>query len=213
MSSASLQKRNVDRGGGLSIKSDQLNTEKPPNRLRRDGELPLLLLCLLVRRPPRRCIRHPRRRGQEGASSCSRTRVPVASRQEGSHRPQDPPLTPVLRDRQARYHPSRCWPNRNFPPDRHPSTNPRALWRHPYRWHKRRDRSPESRQCRSSPQRPWSACLFLPLALRFSSDLIGTVPNLKWSFSLSHTRLLNGGWIREQTVTDLPPCVFPLIQL
>ncbi|KAH9914068.1 Bicupin oxalate decarboxylase/oxidase [Epithele typhae] len=33
----------------------------------------------------------------------------------------------------------------------------------------------------------------------------GAVPNLKWSFSLSHTRLLNGGWVREQTITDLPP--------
>ncbi|KAI0651084.1 Bicupin oxalate decarboxylase/oxidase [Trametes meyenii] len=33
----------------------------------------------------------------------------------------------------------------------------------------------------------------------------GTVPNLKWSFSLSHTRLLKGGWVREQTITDLPP--------
>lgn len=32
----------------------------------------------------------------------------------------------------------------------------------------------------------------------------GTVPNLKWSFSQSHTRLLKGGWVREQTVTDLP---------
>lgn len=34
----------------------------------------------------------------------------------------------------------------------------------------------------------------------------GTVPNLKWSFSLSHTRLLKGGWVREQAITDLPPC-------
>ncbi|KAI0772369.1 Bicupin oxalate decarboxylase/oxidase [Trametes elegans] len=33
----------------------------------------------------------------------------------------------------------------------------------------------------------------------------GVVPNLKWSFSLSHTRLLKGGWVREQTITDLPP--------
>ncbi len=32
----------------------------------------------------------------------------------------------------------------------------------------------------------------------------GVIPNLKWSFSLSHTRLLNGGWVREQVVTDLP---------
>ncbi|KDQ55996.1 hypothetical protein JAAARDRAFT_208248 [Jaapia argillacea MUCL 33604] len=33
----------------------------------------------------------------------------------------------------------------------------------------------------------------------------GVVPNLKWSMSLSHTRLLKGGWVREQTITDLPP--------
>nr|POE56438.1 putative oxalate decarboxylase [Quercus suber] len=32
----------------------------------------------------------------------------------------------------------------------------------------------------------------------------GTVVNLKWSFSDSKTRLLNGGWVREQVVTDLP---------
>lgn len=32
----------------------------------------------------------------------------------------------------------------------------------------------------------------------------GNLPNTKWSFSLSHTRLLRGGWVREQTVTDLP---------
>lgn len=35
----------------------------------------------------------------------------------------------------------------------------------------------------------------------------GTVPNLKWSMSLSHAKLLQGGWVREQTVTDLPPCL------
>ena len=32
----------------------------------------------------------------------------------------------------------------------------------------------------------------------------GVVPNLKWSFSDSKTRLLNGGWVREQVITDLP---------
>lgn len=32
----------------------------------------------------------------------------------------------------------------------------------------------------------------------------GAVPNLKWSFSLSHSKLLKGGWVREQVVTDLP---------
>jgi oxalate decarboxylase len=32
----------------------------------------------------------------------------------------------------------------------------------------------------------------------------GVVPNLKWSFSDSKTRLLPGGWVREQFITDLP---------
>lgn len=32
----------------------------------------------------------------------------------------------------------------------------------------------------------------------------GLVVNLKWPFSDSKTRLFNGGWTREQVVTDLP---------
>lgn len=32
----------------------------------------------------------------------------------------------------------------------------------------------------------------------------GLVPNLKWSFSDSKTKLFPGGWVREQVVTDLP---------
>lgn len=32
----------------------------------------------------------------------------------------------------------------------------------------------------------------------------GIVPNLKWSFSQSKTRISNGGWTRKQTITDLP---------
>ncbi|KAL6853078.1 hypothetical protein ACO1O0_007631 [Amphichorda felina] len=32
----------------------------------------------------------------------------------------------------------------------------------------------------------------------------GIVPNLKWSFSDSKTRILNGGWVREQVIQDLP---------
>ena len=32
----------------------------------------------------------------------------------------------------------------------------------------------------------------------------GLVPNLKWSFSDSRTRLLRGGWVREQVIQDLP---------
>lgn len=32
----------------------------------------------------------------------------------------------------------------------------------------------------------------------------GVVPNLKWRFSDSKTRLLPGGWVREQVITDLP---------
>jgi oxalate decarboxylase family bicupin protein len=30
------------------------------------------------------------------------------------------------------------------------------------------------------------------------------VPNLKWRFSDSKTRLFNGGWLREQVIQDLP---------
>ncbi|KAK4495016.1 hypothetical protein PRZ48_013343 [Zasmidium cellare] len=32
----------------------------------------------------------------------------------------------------------------------------------------------------------------------------GFVPNLKWRFSDSRTRLLKGGWVREQVIQDLP---------
>ncbi|KAL0578999.1 hypothetical protein V5O48_002994 [Marasmius crinis-equi] len=32
----------------------------------------------------------------------------------------------------------------------------------------------------------------------------GLLPNMKWPFSLSHTRLAKGGWARQQTVIDLP---------
>ncbi len=32
----------------------------------------------------------------------------------------------------------------------------------------------------------------------------GDLPNLKWPFSLSHNRLLDGGWARETTVRELP---------
>ena len=32
----------------------------------------------------------------------------------------------------------------------------------------------------------------------------GTIPNLKFSFSDAHNRLLTGGWSREVTVRELP---------
>jgi hypothetical protein len=32
----------------------------------------------------------------------------------------------------------------------------------------------------------------------------GIVPNLKWSFSDFKTRILRGGWVREQVIQDLP---------
>jgi oxalate decarboxylase len=32
----------------------------------------------------------------------------------------------------------------------------------------------------------------------------GLVVNLKWSFSDSKTKIFNGGWTREQVITDLP---------
>jgi oxalate decarboxylase len=32
----------------------------------------------------------------------------------------------------------------------------------------------------------------------------GSIPNLKWPFSLSHNRLTDGGWARETTIRELP---------
>jgi oxalate decarboxylase len=32
----------------------------------------------------------------------------------------------------------------------------------------------------------------------------GSIPNLKFSFSLAHNRLLEGGWAREVTIRELP---------
>ncbi|KAI1925096.1 hypothetical protein LOZ58_005061 [Ophidiomyces ophidiicola] len=44
-----------------------------------------------------------------------------------------------------------------------------------------------------------------PSALGATSDTdSGSVPNLKWSFSLSRMRMFHGGWIREQVLSDLP---------
>ncbi|KAB8338852.1 hypothetical protein FH972_021796 [Carpinus fangiana] len=43
-----------------------------------------------------------------------------------------------------------------------------------------------------------------PANLGAESTDNGLVVNLKWAFSDSKTRLLNGGWTREQVVTDLP---------
>lgn len=43
-----------------------------------------------------------------------------------------------------------------------------------------------------------------PDSLGAQSTDNGVVVNLKWSFSDSKTRILPGGWVREQVVTDLP---------
>lgn len=43
-----------------------------------------------------------------------------------------------------------------------------------------------------------------PSNLGSASTDNGVVPNLKWRFSDSHVKLSNGGWTREQVVTDLP---------
>src|SRR5260370_16336570 len=32
----------------------------------------------------------------------------------------------------------------------------------------------------------------------------GTIPNMKFSFSMAHNRLLTGGWARQVTVRELP---------
>lgn len=43
-----------------------------------------------------------------------------------------------------------------------------------------------------------------PDQFRAPSTDNGFVPNVKWSFSQSQTRLFNGGWSREQVIEDLP---------
>ncbi|KAF2636606.1 Bicupin, oxalate decarboxylase/oxidase [Massarina eburnea CBS 473.64] len=43
-----------------------------------------------------------------------------------------------------------------------------------------------------------------PSNLGEQSTDAGTVPNLKWRFSDSKTKIFNGGWVREQVVQDLP---------
>ncbi|RYP33219.1 hypothetical protein DL768_011103 [Monosporascus sp. mg162] len=45
--------------------------------------------------------------------------------------------------------------------------------------------------------------LAVPYPRRQSTDN-GNVPNLKWSFQDSKTRMLRGGWVLESLVTDLP---------
>ncbi|KAJ7170254.1 putative oxalate decarboxylase/oxidase [Mycena crocata] len=50
----------------------------------------------------------------------------------------------------------------------------------------------------------------VPLSLQNTDSLAppstdsGQVPNMKWSFALSHNRLANGGWARQQNVESLP---------
>ena len=43
-----------------------------------------------------------------------------------------------------------------------------------------------------------------PDQLRTPSTDNGFVPNVKWSFSQSQTKLFKGGWSREQVIQDLP---------
>lgn len=43
-----------------------------------------------------------------------------------------------------------------------------------------------------------------PDQLRTPSTDNGFVPNVKWSFSQSQTKLFPGGWSREQVIQDLP---------
>lgn len=43
-----------------------------------------------------------------------------------------------------------------------------------------------------------------PDQLRTPTTDNGFVPNVKWSFSESQTRLFPGGWSREQVIQDLP---------
>ena len=43
-----------------------------------------------------------------------------------------------------------------------------------------------------------------PDQLRTPKTDNGFVPNVKWSFSQSQTKLFPGGWSREQVIQDLP---------
>jgi oxalate decarboxylase len=43
-----------------------------------------------------------------------------------------------------------------------------------------------------------------PFAVRPPASDHGTMPNLKWSFADSHSRIEEGGWTRETTVRELP---------
>lgn len=43
-----------------------------------------------------------------------------------------------------------------------------------------------------------------PNGLGQESRDAGSVPNLKWSFSLSKTKIFPGGWVRQQVIQDLP---------
>ncbi|PSN59535.1 thermophilic glucose-6-phosphate isomerase [Corynespora cassiicola Philippines] len=43
-----------------------------------------------------------------------------------------------------------------------------------------------------------------PANLGEESTDAGTVPNLKWRFSDSKTKIFPGGWVRQQVITDLP---------
>ncbi len=43
-----------------------------------------------------------------------------------------------------------------------------------------------------------------PDGLGQQSTDAGTVPNLKWPFSLSKTKIFPGGWTRTQDINDLP---------
>ncbi|RVX74846.1 hypothetical protein B0A52_01123 [Exophiala mesophila] len=43
-----------------------------------------------------------------------------------------------------------------------------------------------------------------PSGLGQESTDAGSVPNLKWSFSMSKTKIFPGGWVRQQVIDDLP---------
>jgi len=46
-----------------------------------------------------------------------------------------------------------------------------------------------------------------PDMIRPPSTDKGTMPNMKWSFADSHTRIEEGGWARQTTIRELPTSV------
>lgn len=90
------------------------------------------------------------------------------------------------------------------PPGPYASTDPDASLWHPD------DKDVDPQPVRGGLGAPTLGPTNKPLELQ-NPDILappstdtGDVPNLKWPMSLSHTRMTDGGWAREQTIRQMP---------